>query len=113
MNEKIEELIAIHNDILDFRAAENSYLEQRIKARCRERAARPTLLQSLSFKLVRTVAAYVFLLFILIFANFFFIQSVKDKRTTAAATGTDMAIFTAAVPGSIASAYSEVSLWQK
>jgi hypothetical protein len=113
MSKRIDEMIAIHNDILNSDAAANPYIEQRIKVRCRERAAQPGLIQSLNFKLARTIAVYTFLLFILIFANFFFIQSFKAKGNTAAVNGPDMAIFTAAAPGSIASAYSEVSLWEK
>ncbi|MCK5055702.1 MAG: hypothetical protein KAT34_03555 [Candidatus Aminicenantes bacterium] len=113
MSKKIEELIAIHNDILNSSAAANPYIEQRIKSRCRERAARPTLIESLNLKLVRTITAYAFLLFILIFANFFLIQSFKNKGNTTALTVPEMAIFTAAVPGSIASAYSDVNLWEK
>jgi len=113
MSRKIEELIAIHNRILNSSAAADPFIEQRIKARCREKAILPTLVQSLNFRLVRTVAAYALLLFVLISANFFFIQTFKTQKQSVREAETDMAIFTAAVPGSLTSAFSEVSRWEK
>lgn len=111
MSKKTEEIIALHNEALDTGAKEAFYLEQRIKSHCRQVAGRSSLLDSLNLRLVKVVATYAFLLFILVVANFFIIQSLENKKQAPTA-GTGLDIFMAAVPGSVTAAYTEVSQWE-
>lgn len=113
MSKKIEEIIALHNDLLNESAAEDIYLQQRIKARCRQAEAKPPLFDSLNLRFVKLVTTYAFLFFILVFVNFILINSLKDRNTAPKITGQEMDVFMAAVPGSITSAFTEVSQWGK
>lgn len=112
MSKKIEEIIALHNEALDADVKEAFYLEQRMKSRCRQVTGRPSLLDSLNLRLVKAAAAYAFIFFILVVANFFIIQSLENRRQAPPA-GTEMDIFMADVPGSVSAAYMEVSRWEK
>ncbi|MCK4765699.1 MAG: hypothetical protein KAW12_26100 [Candidatus Aminicenantes bacterium] len=113
MSRKIEDIIGKHNALLETGVREAFYLEQKIKSRCREITNRPSLLASLGLKFLRLAAAHALLLFILVFANFSLINAFQDKKDTLPAAEPETAVFMAAVPGSISSAYLEVNPWEK
>ncbi len=114
MSKNIDEMIALHNEILDTGVGRSSSLEQQITTSCIDAATshRPFRPGSLNFRLTKLTIIYAIIFWLLFFANYFLVKSFeKENRSTISPPGID--IFYAAIPGSITSAYGEVSSWEK
>lgn len=100
---KIEELIHLHNEALNRKVDQNPFLNQRVKARLKERR------YSILTKPVM-VYGFIFILFTLL--NFMLIERLSEKTSIKPVPETavqiDMTAFHPAFPGSIGKAYREV-----
>lgn len=104
---KIEELIQLHNEALDRGAGENIFLNQRIKARLRDRGApKPT---GRRFPLKKAALVYGFLFIVFTFINFILIDGLK-KQGPRPGPANVMVVdsFQPTFPGSISRAYAGV-----
>ena len=108
---KIEKLIQWHNETLDKKVNENIFLNQRIKARLRDRE-RPKL-PGIWLALRKPVLVYSFLLIIFTILNFILIDGLKKRDTLLTqppvlTINLNFNTFQPTFPGSITHAYAEV-----
>ena len=106
---KIEELIQLHNETLNRKVEENVFLNQRIKARLKDRTGvkHPSLW--LTFR--KSILVYSFLLILFTVLNFILIDGLRKQDTPPKPTQQivlTMNAFSPSYPGSISQAYAEV-----
>lgn len=106
---KIEDLIQVHNQVLDRKVEENVYLNQRIKAWLRDRTGTKHHALWLPFR--KSILVYSFLLILFTVLNFILIDNLKKQDTPLQPTQQivlTMNAFSPSYPGSISQAYTEV-----
>jgi len=106
---KIEELIQLHNQALNRKVEENVYLNQRIKARLRDR--KRSKLTGLWLPFRKSILVYSFLLVLFTVLNFILIDGLKKQDPPPKPTQQiilTMNAFSPGYPGSISQAYAEV-----
>ena len=100
---KIEELIHLHNKALNRKVDQNPFLNQRIKARLKER--RYSIL-------TKPVIVYSFIFILFTILNFMLIDHLSErtilKPVPETVTHIDMTAFHPTFPGSIGNAYQEM-----
>lgn len=104
---KIDDLIQLHNEALNRKVEENPFLNQRIKARLKDK--KYTKFPALLKPLRKYALVYGFLFIILTLINFIVINGVKkDKPQPKQPVLLTMNAFEPTYPGSISRAYTEV-----
>jgi hypothetical protein len=106
---KIEELIQLHNQTLNRKVEENVYLNQRIKARLRDRKGSTSPTPRFPYR--KSILVYSFLLVLFTVLNFILIDGLKKQDTPPKPTQQivlNMNAFSPGYPGSISQAYAEV-----
>lgn len=106
---KLEKLIQLHNQALNRKVEENAYLNQRIKARLRDRTG--TKHKTLWIPFRKSILVYSFLLILFTVLNFILIDNLKKQVTSPQPTQQivlTMNAFSPNYPGSISQAYAEV-----
>jgi hypothetical protein len=106
---KIEKLIQLHNEKLDKMVDENIFLNQRIKARLKDRKRRKQ--RGLWLALRKSVLVYSFLLIIFTVLNFILIDGLKKRDTLLTQPPVltlNLNTLQSTYPGSITHAYAEV-----
>jgi len=104
---KIEELIQLHNEALNRKVEQTPFLNQRLKARLKDRGRAKHTVLGILFK--KSILVYSFLLILFTVLNFILIDGLKkpETRPTQQVVLT-MNAFQPTYPGSISKAYSEV-----
>jgi hypothetical protein len=108
---KIEELIQLHNEALNRKVQENIFLNQRIKARLKDRKRGKQ--RGMWLALRKPVLVYSFLLIIFTVLNFILIDGLKKRDTRLAqppvlTLNLNLNTLQPTFPGSITHAYAEV-----
>lgn len=106
---KIEDLIQVHNQALNRKVEENVYLNQRIKARLRDRKGFTSPTLRLPFR--KSILVYSSLLILFTVLNFMLIQGLKKQDSPPRPTQPivlTLNAFSPGYPGSISQAYEEV-----
>jgi hypothetical protein len=106
---KIEDLIQLHNQALNRKVEENIYLNQRIKARLRDRKGSKH--PGVWIPLRKPILVYSFLLILFTVLNFILIAGLKKQDTPPEPTQQivlTMNAFSPGYPGSISQAYTEM-----
>lgn len=107
---KIDDLIRLHNDALNRKADKKPFLNQRIKARLKEREHAG--LRGSWFRLKKNILVYSLIFFLFTVLNLLLIYGLKKqdapKPEPEAFAQVSVNVFQPAFPGSISRAYWEV-----
>ena len=104
---KIEELIQMHNAALNRKVEQNPFLNQRLKARLKDRGRVKHTVLGIPFK--KSILVYSFLLILFTVLNFMLIDGLKKpNKQPMQPIVLSMNAFHPTYPGSISHAYAEV-----